>query len=267
MPVRVRRHVARPYRSVALARPRTPALPVVPAFLAGLALTAALVTSPLAAQPSRAPAGPPNDRVSAGVALNLMQPRGEFGDDTGLGGGIGGNVLFRVDEHAILNLRADVSFMVNGNVRRRVPLSSTVGNLIKVDLNTSNSVMSFLVGPQLLGPGGAFVPYASALAGFSAFVTSSSIEGSNNVEPFASTTNSSDFAWAYGGAAGTYWRLKGGDRPIHLDLGVRYLRHDDVTYLTAREVRASIEANREPRPLRSRADFLTYMVGVQARVF
>ncbi|MDV7401022.1 hypothetical protein RZS08_56920, partial [Arthrospira platensis SPKY1] len=100
--------------------------------------------------------------MTAGGAINVMQARGEFAEATGWGGGIGGNVLFRLDENAILNIRADASFMINGNVRQRVPLSTTVGNLIQVDLNTSNNVASFLVGPQLLGPSGAFTPYAAA---------------------------------------------------------------------------------------------------------
>ena len=93
------------------------------------------------------------------------------------------------------------------------------------------------------------------------------MEGSNNTQPFASTTNSSDFAWAYGGAAGLYYKVSDGARPIRLDASVRYLRHDDVTYLTADEVRAAISENREPRAIRSRVDFYTYVLGVQAVVF
>lgn len=229
-----------------------------------LAFAGAVLAAPfslLAAQ--SATRGP----VTAGGAINIMQPRGVFDQTTGFGGGAGGNVLFRLDPNSIINVRADASFMINGNVRNRVPLSSTVGNFIQVDLNTSNNVASFLVGPQLLGPSGAFSPYVAGLAGFSAFWTTSSVEGSNDTEPFASTTNSSDFAWAYGGTAGAYLRLRGGERPMHLDLGVRYLRHDDVTYLTADEVRSAFEQRRDPRPLRSRADYLTYFIGVQATVF
>jgi hypothetical protein len=205
--------------------------------------------------------------VSAGLAFNVSQPRGAFDETTNLGWGLSGNALFRLDEDAILNFRADLAFQNYGNVRQRVPLSSTVGNLIQVDLNTSNNIATFLVGPQLLGPTGVFTPYASALGGFSAFWTTSSVEGTNNQQPFASTNNSSDFAWTYGGAAGAYIKVSGGQRPVRLDLGVRYLRHDDVTYLTADEVRASVNENRVPRPIRSRVDFYTYYVGVQATVF
>ncbi len=228
-----------------------------------LTLSAALSSVAEAQTDPPAPAGP----VTAGLALNVTQPRGVFNETTNLGWGLSGNVLFRLDPNSIFNIRADVAFTNYGNVRQRVPLSSTVGNLIRVDLNTSNNIATFVTGPQLLGPTGVFTPYASALGGFSAFWTTSSVEGTNNNEAFASTTNSSDFAWAYGGAAGAYIRVKDGPRPIRLDIGVRYLRHDDVTYLTADEVRSASQARRDPRPIRSRVDFYTYFIGFQSTVF
>ncbi len=209
----------------------------------------------------------PNARVSAGASGNLSIPRGVFGETTERGWGLSGNVLIGLDANAIFNARADLAFQSYGRVRQRVPLSSTTGNLIRVDLNTTNNIATFVTGPQLLGPTGVFTPYASALGGFSAFWTSSTVEGTNDTEPFASTTNSSDFAWAYGGAAGAYIRVSNGARPVRLDLGMRYLRHDDVTYLTADEVRAAVQQRRDPQPIRSRVDFYTYYIGVQAVVF
>ncbi len=236
--------------------------PLITAVVATVACTVGYM--PLQGQSSDTPL---TGAVSAGVTLNVTQPRGAFDETTGVGFGLSGNVLFRLDENSILNFRADVAYQNYGNVRQRVPLSPNLGNLIRVDLNTTNNIATFLVGPQLLGPTGAFTPYASALGGFSAFWTTSSVEGTNEQQPFASTTNSSDFAWAYGGATGAYIRVSNGARPIRLDLGVRYLRHDDVTYLTADEVRNSFEEQRNVRPLRSRADYFTYYAGVQAVVF
>ncbi len=238
-------------------------------FLVTARKGAALALAPLLAATTSLAAQdvPINGPVSAGVAFNVSQPRGAFDETTNLGWGLSGNVLFRLDPNAILNWRADAAFQNYGNVRQRVPLSPTLGGLIRVDLNTSNNIFTFVTGPQLLGPTGAFTPYAAALGGFSAFWTSSSVEGTNNTEPFASTTNSSDFAWTYGGTTGAYIRVAGGARPIRMDVGVRYLRHDDVTYLTADEVRASVQQNRDPQPIRSRVDFYTYFIGVQATVF
>lgn len=232
--------------------------------LAGTAL-ATLHAAVLSAQ--NTPVGDSKGPVTAGAALIISQPRGAFAETTNLGVGLSGNALFRLDPDAILNLRAELSFLNYGNVNQRLPLSPTLGNLIQVDLRTSNNIASFVVGPQLLGPTGTFMPYASALAGFSAFWTTSTVEGSNNQTEFASTTNSSDFAWAYGGAAGAYLRLNSGVRPVRLEVGMRYLRHDDVTYLTADEVRASTQQGRDAQPIKSRVDFYTYLIGVQMIVF
>jgi hypothetical protein len=233
----------------------------------GLAGAAFLTVGASALDAQNAPIGDSQGPVTAGIALNISQPRGVFAETTNLGVGLSGNALFRLDPNAIFNIRTELSFLNYGNVNQRVPLSPTLGNLIRVDLRTSNNIASFVVGPQLLGPTGAFTPYASALAGFSAFWTTSTVEGSNEQTPFASTTNSSDFAWAYGGAAGAYLRLTDGVRPVRLEVGVRYLRHDDVTYLTADEVRASSQEGRDARPIKSRVDFYTYLLGVQMIVF
>lgn len=232
--------------------------------LSGSALTLASVSTLSAQEP---PVGDSRGPVTAGVALNISQPRGAFAETTNLGVGLSGNALFRLDPNAIFNIRTEVAFLNYGNVNQRVPLSPTLGNLIRVDLRTSNNIASFVVGPQLLGPTGVFTPYASALAGFSAFWTTSTVEGSNEQTPFASTTNSSDFAWAYGGAAGAYLKVSGGARPVRMEVGMRYLRHDDVTYLTADEVRASTREGRDARPIKSRVDFYTYLIGVQMIVF
>lgn len=202
-------------------------------------------------------------RVSGGIGLDIVQPRGEFAETVNAGAGFRMNALFRGDNMGLLHLRTEVGFLSHGNVRQRVPLSPTLGNFIQVDLRTSNNIATFLAGPQLLGPGAAFSPYAAALGGFSAFWTESAVEGSNNVQPFASTTNSSDVAWAYGGAVGAYWRVTRGPSPVRLDIGARFLRHDDATYLSASAVRDAVQQRTDPRPRRSRADFTTYHIGVQ----
>lgn len=225
-------------------------------------LVGALVIGPSAGAQDR-PVGP----VTAGVGLIIAQPTGVFAETTNLGVGLSGNALFRLDPNAIFNIRTELSFVNYGNVNQRVPLSPTLGNLIQVNLRTSNNIASFLVGPQLLGPTGTFTVYGSALGGFSAFWTTSSVEGTNEQSPFASTTNSSDFAWAYGGAAGVYIRVTDGERPVRLELGMRVLRHDNVTYLTADEVRAAQRENRFAQPIRSRVDFYTYLIGAQMIIF
>ncbi len=226
----------------------------------------ALLADPAGAQ-TNSERGAPSGRGSVGGHLQVSEPKGEFGKNTGTGFGVGGYVLVRLDPNSIANLRGDVSFLTYGNSTRRIPLSGT-GGLIQLNLRTTSNIVSFVTGPQLLGPTGTFTPYATALGGFSVFWTSSSIEGSSNQqEPFATTTNASAASLAYGGAVGSYIRVYSGKYPVRIDLGARFLRHDEVRYLNADRVRDAYNNDRPPVPIRGRADFFTYYLGVNAIAF
>jgi hypothetical protein len=200
-------------------------------------------------------------------SLQITEPKGEFAQNIGTGYGVGAGLLLRVDEKAILNLRTEVGVLTYGSTTRRIPLAGT-GGLIKLDLETTSSIFSMVTGPQILGSVGRVTPYASVLGGFSVFWTNSSVEGSNDdEEPFASTTNSSDFALAYGGAAGLYIRVHNGIRPVRLDMGARFLRHDRAAYLNADRVRDAFENDAPPVQIKGRADFVTYYLGATVVVF
>ncbi len=227
-------------------------------LLAGVAATLPALT--VSAQQATAPHL--SGRFSGGLQLQLSEPRGEFGRNTDNGYGIGGYAVARLDESSVLNWRADVSLLSYANSTRRLPLAGT-GGLIQLNLRTSSNIVSVVTGPQLLGPTGVFIPYAALLGGFSVFWTSSSIEGTNNIDgPFATSTNSNDAVWAYGASTGAYIRIRNGQRPIRLDLGARFLRHDDVRYLNDERVRDAFENDQTPVPVRGRADFITYFLGV-----
>ncbi|MFN9201535.1 MAG: hypothetical protein ACK6DP_00495 [Gemmatimonas sp.] len=231
------------------------------------AVAAPLLSLPTSLAAQNTPSSPPSGRGSAGLHLQVTEPRGDFGRNTDNGFGLGGYVLGALDGNGIVNLRGDFSFVTYANTRRRIPLAGT-GGLIQLDLRTSSNIVSVVGGPQLLGPSGRFTPYATALGGFSVFWTESTVEGSQNTNtPFASTTNSSDAVWAYGGAVGAYLRVTNGRRPVRLDVGARYLRHDDVRYLTDDRVREAFQSNRPAIPARGRADFVTYYAGVNIIAF
>ncbi|HYW32925.1 MAG TPA: hypothetical protein VE869_15600 [Gemmatimonas sp.] len=223
-----------------------------------------LAGAPLAAQEeTRVPTGV----ISGSLYGQVSSPRGDFGKNTGTGGGGGGTLIIRADRDAIFNLRTDLSFVTYGNSSRRIPLAGT-GGLVRLDLRTSNNIVSLVTGPQLLGTSGAFTPYLSALGGFSVFWTQSSVQGTQQAqEPFASTTNSSDAALAYGGAGGVYIRVANGTRPVRLELGARVLRHDNVKYLNDQRVKEAFENERDPIPLRGRADFVTFYIGLNAFMY
>ena len=206
-------------------------------------------------------------RLSGSGYLQVSEPKGDFGANTGNGYGISAAALWRLEQNGLANLRADVGFVTYGSNTRRIDFANT-GGLVKLDLRTTSSIFSMVGGPQIGGTAGPVSPYVGALGGFSVFWTESSVEGSHDSDgALASTTNASHAVAAYGGAAGAYVRVWNGARPLRLDFGARYLRHDDVKYLNNARVKEAFEQNRDPIPVRGRADFLTYYLGVNAVVF
>lgn len=232
--------------------------------------TAVLASSVLFAGPSAyAQSAQPvalTGKLQGALHLQVTEPKGDFGKNTGNGFGVSAVGLWRLDDSGIANLRGDLSIVTYGTNTRRIDLANT-GGLVKLDLRTTSNIFSMVVGPQIGGTAGPLSPYVAALGGFSVFWTESSVEGSNNTEAFASTTNASDAVLAYGGAAGMTVRVHNGPRPVRLDLGARLLRHDDVRYLNKDRIREAFENDRDPIPLRSRADFVTYYLGVNIVAF
>lgn len=233
--------------------------------IAGVTTVAALLT--MLAASARAQGAPhvPTGVFSGGVAFAVSDPKGDFGKNTGNGYGVDVSGVWRLEEQGILNLRFEGSFLSYASSTRRVPFVGT-GNLIKLDLKTSSNIFTLVGGPQLLGSKGPFTPYVTALGGFSYFGTNTSVQGSNNTnEDFASTNNSSDASLAYGGGAGLIARIyRSGTTDVRLELGARYLRHDNAKYLNDQRVQEGFENNRDPIPLKGRADFMTYFIGFNA---
>lgn len=207
----------------------------------------------------------PTGVFSGRLAFAVSEPKGDFGKNTGNGYGIDVSGLARLEKKGIVNARLDLSFLSYATSTRRIPLVGS-GSLIKLDLETSSSIFTMVGGPQLLGPTGVFRPYVSVLGGFSYFSTTTSLEGSDDDEDeFASTTNSSDVSLAYGGSVGAYLRVyQSPARDVRLELGARYLRHDNAKYLNDQQVEDGFQNNRDPVPLRGRADFVTYYIGINA---
>ncbi len=206
-------------------------------------------------------------RFSGAAHFLVTEPRGDFGQNTGNGFGVGASMIWRLDPQSIANWRVDLGVLNYGNETRRIPLAGT-GGLVKLDLRTSNNIFSLVTGPQLQFGNGPVAPYVAALGGMSVFWTESSVEGTQSDNtPFARTTNSSDAVLAYGGAVGSTLRVYNGSRPVRIDLGARFLRHDDVRYLNDQRVRDAFQNNRDPVPLRGRADFVTYFLGANVVVY
>jgi hypothetical protein len=222
----------------------------------------ALSAAPALAQRASEPAllGPP--RFFGGLTLLGAQPQGEFAEFIDAGFGIGAHGIMRLDERGLFGIRLDGGFVNYGSETKRVPLSSTVGGRIMVDVNTTNNIFFLGAGPQLLLPTGSVRPYVNGNVGFSVFSTSSSVEGANNTEPFATDENFSDITFAYGGGAGLYIPVYRGKSTVSLDIGARYHSNGRVEYLREGSIVDLPNGDIEINPIRSRANLITYHLGV-----
>ena len=203
-------------------------------------------------------------RFMGGASLSVGQPRGEFHQYVDNGFGVAGHGLMRIGGQGALALRLDGGFLQYGRETQRVPLSSTVGGRIQVDLTTSNNIFWLGVGPQLMAPRGPLRPYVNGTAGFSYFSTTSSVEGVDSEYEFARDENFGDAVFSWGGGAGILVPVhRSAKSLVMIDVGARY--HDNgrnVRYLREGGIRDLPNGQIELDVIRSRADLVTWHVGV-----
>ncbi len=205
-------------------------------------------------------------RGQVGGSGYYAQPVGDFADriKQGWGGEFSGTLL--IGDAGYFGLRFDAGGMAYGRMKTRDCLTPSC--LVQADIMTSNNLAYGAVGPQLMVPVGLIRPYVAAQVGWTFLWTDSRVEGSDNTnQPFASTRNFSDNTFSYGGVGGVLIPFNPKDRnPISLDLGVRYLRNGNVEYLRKGDI--VINAGRPPHfnIQRSRADLVTYRVGISVGV-
>lgn len=228
-------------------------------------LGAALQGAPVLAQgPPVMDGGPP--RFFVGGSLEYASPQGDFGDQVDRGFGLAGHAMYMVDRGGWLGVRLDGGFIQYGSEDYRVPLSRTIGGRVMVDVNTANNIVHVGVGPQLGMPTGAVRPYAGATIGLSYFSTTSTVKGDDSSDVFASDTNYDDLTFALGGLGGLYIPVRGGPQPISLDLGARYHRNGQVSYLKEGSIIDNPDGTISFDPIHSEADVLTFHLGVSIGV-
>ncbi|MEO7964692.1 MAG: hypothetical protein ABIT38_12395, partial [Gemmatimonadaceae bacterium] len=159
----------------------------------------------------------------------------------------------------IFSIGLEGGFLTYGRETNRVPLSSTIGGRILVDVTTSNNIGWFGAGPQLAAPSGPIRPYVSATGGFAYFFTESSVEGSTSNIQFASTTNYDDatFAWTGGGG----FLIPVGKSGGALDIGVRYHGNGNVRYLRKGAYAEDANGNVTFFPTQSQAPLISWRIG------
>lgn len=209
---------------------------------------------------------PDSYRMAMGMSLAYAQPVGEFHDYVKQGFGIDGFFRWNGDSRGILSLRLEGGYLGYGRETFRVPLSSTIGGRIRVDVTTSNNIVWLGFGPQLTLPLPGFRPYVNATAGFSYFFTESSVEGADDNLDFANTTNYDDGTFAWGAGSGILIPFRTRTGEFAIDLGVRYHGNGDVRYLRKGGIEDLPDGSVVLHPIQSEANLLTYRVGVSFSV-
>ena len=172
-------------------------------------------------------------RRSAG-SLSFIQsrPQGAFARSVGLGYGVNGAYLFRLDEAGVWSLRADAGVVTYGGESRRAALSESVGDRVQVDVETSNYIVPLTIGTQLEWPSGPVRPYVNAGVGGQLLFTESRLRGTESSSAFASSTNHSAWTSAWVAGGGVAMPVYVGKTSVQLDLGVQYVAGGRASYLT-----------------------------------
>ena len=200
-------------------------------------------------------------RGAVGASFTYGRPVGDFLSYVDQGLGFDAFFRYGVDRQGVLSLKIDGGLLIYGRETFRVPLSGTIGGRVLVDLTTSNNIVWMGIGPQLTLPTGFLRPYANANIGFSYFFTESSVEGSHDDEPFASTTNYSDATFRYGFGWGLLVPFASGRTEWAIDLGATYHGNGQVRYLREGGIEDLPDGTIVLHPIQSDANLLTYRLG------
>lgn len=202
-------------------------------------------------------------RSSASLTVIQSRPQGAFGRNIGLGYGLDGAYLLRLDHVGVWSFRVNAGIIGYGHESRRTPLSESVGGRVQIDVKTTNYIVPLSVGPQLTWPTGAFRPYVNAGVGGQAFFTESHLESTGDRTAFASTTNHSSFAASWVAGGGVYMPVHTGKTNVQLDIGVQYFGGARARYLAPGSITDLPDAQIAVAPLESATHLVIVRFGAR----
>jgi hypothetical protein len=231
-------------------------------------LVAAFALMFLTALNASAQAGLESTRFVIHGAPILIEPTGEFRHNLSNGfGGIGG-LLYQIDRPGFFGLLFDVSAQEYGRESKQVPFSDFVDRVF-IKQTTANSIITLSFGPEVAWPHGRLRPYFNTGVSELFFRTTSSVHGIDSSEDnIASTTNFRDntHGWFLGGGLRVPLLGDNPQKAISLDLGVRYLRGGEASYLREGSIQDNPNGKISFTPLTSLTPHVIYLVGVRFRI-
>ncbi len=230
-------------------------------LLTSLAFAAAAIL-PGAAFAQSYPEPPRLSAFSAGIAGAVGQPVGAFADEVGTAGGF--SVYGAYHFNRVASLRLETNFLIYGHEARRV--CSAESCRVLFDLDTNNQIFSAFLGPRLEVPTGPIRPYLGGGIGVGYFFTTSSLSGTWD-QPFATTNNYDDAAFAVTGGGGLKIPFAIHGVPVALEGGARYQHNGDVSYLRkGAGITDNPDGSITINPTLGPADFVLWHVGVTVTI-
>lgn len=202
------------------------------------------------------------DGISLVVDGLVVRSQGEFANYVDGGIGIGGALLMSRSGSSALALRVELGFVGYGRETKQISQWQSGGRIL-YDMTTSNNIVLFGVGPQLMATSGPVRPYVSGTIGVAGFITSTDLTGSDNSESFASTTNQEDGTFAWTTSAGVFIPVKRGRNAWSVDLGATYHGNGTASYLTKGGIIDNPSGPAIIDPITSQTRFLSFRVGVR----
>ena len=202
-------------------------------------------------------------RGYAGLSLDILEPSGELGTffDNGAGGQIHGG--FGISSESRLRLRGDFGLLIYGHEQREFCAPVPIGCRIGLHVDTNNSILFGGIGPEFVLMTGRIEPYVYGTMGFSYFVTTSSLGGSDDDgEALFQTTNYSDGVMAWKAGGGFRIRLSGGGHPVSMDLGLERHQNGIVSFLTKGDIQDNSDGSVTLFPNKAEANLMTFRLGV-----
>jgi hypothetical protein len=205
---------------------------------------------------------------TTGGGLAVAVPYGYMGQFIDVAGGLDGFLAVNLGPGSPLALRLEGAFLVHelsyGGTVFAVgggPYTGPYGS-VAVQTNSGSYITSLRAGPQLTLGGDALQLYGLALAGISYFATTYGTAAYDcycgYYDSWDNYTLSGDVTWGWEAGGGLKLRLGSRSR-TWLDLGARYVQHEQARYLAAGPI---VNGARLWQPVVGPADMIVVRVGV-----